>query len=111
MTLTPLAVVCYTSGMNVLAAHRQQIIDTVTNYGVTYLAVFGSHARNEATPDSDIDLLVDYAKPLGLFKFARLQRQLSEILKKNVDLVSRKGVSKHLKPYIMHDAQVVYEKN
>jgi hypothetical protein len=96
---------------NIIAKYHNQVLDVISSYNVNYLALFGSHARDQAKPDSDIDLLVDYDKPIGLFRFAELQQQLSNVLGKKVDLVSRKGVSKHLKPFIENDLQVVYEKN
>jgi hypothetical protein len=95
---------------DLFTVHMKKLTPILEEYGVTYLALFGSQARNEATENSDIDLLIDYQKPLGLIKFARLERTLSELLKKNVDLVSKNGMSKHMNPYIQKDLQVIYEK-
>jgi len=55
--------------------------------GVRSLDMFGSVARGEAGPDSDVDLLVDFDKPIGLFHFFRVQRRLEEVLGCPVDLV------------------------
>jgi predicted nucleotidyltransferase len=73
--------------------------------------VFGSHARNEETADSDVDILVelDYSKKVGM-EFIDMQIGLEELLQKKVDLVSANGLSKFIKPYIDKDKIVIYEK-
>jgi uncharacterized protein len=62
---------------------RQEAITVLTNYqtalqefGVSSLMLFGSVARDEARPDSDVDLLVEFDRPVGLFAFVRLKRYL-----------------------------------
>lgn len=57
--------------------------------GVHTIGVFGSVARNQATSQSDVDILVDFNRPIGLFDFIRLQMRLEEILGMTVDLVQR----------------------
>jgi len=73
--------------------------------------VFGSHARNEAEEDSDVDILVelDYSKKVGM-EFINMQIGLEELLQKKVDLVSANGLSKFIKPYVDKDKIVIYEK-
>ncbi|MCL5027559.1 MAG: nucleotidyltransferase domain-containing protein [Bacteroidetes bacterium] len=73
--------------------------------------LFGSEARNESEINSDIDILVelDYSKPIGL-EFVKMQLELEEILNKKVDLLSSKGVSKYIQPYINQDKILIYEK-
>ena len=63
----------------------------MTRYPIRRLAMFGSHARNEATPGSDVDILVEFSEPVGL-QFFELARELEQILQKPVDLVSRYGI-------------------
>lgn len=82
---------------------RQEAITVLTNnqkslkeFGVSSLMLFGSVARDEARPDSDVDLLVEFDRPVGLFTFARLKRYLEEILDSPVDL----GTPDSLKPYL-----------
>jgi hypothetical protein len=58
--------------------------------------LFGSMARDEARTDSDIDLLVEFEHPVGLFTFVRLKRYLEKILESSVDL----GTPDSLKPYL-----------
>jgi len=73
--------------------------------------LFGSEARNESEENSDIDILVelDYSKPIGL-EFVRMQLELEEILHKKVDLLSSRGISKYIQPYINQDKILIYEK-
>ncbi len=69
-----------------------------TDYGVRSLALFGSRARGEAVPDSDLDLLVEFdsERRLSLFDFVRLENELSDWVGVRVDLVERRA----LKPVI-----------
>lgn len=73
--------------------------------------LFGSEARNESEINSDIDILVelDYSKPIGL-EFVKMQLELEELLNKKVDLLSSKGVSKYIQPFINQDKILIYEK-
>jgi len=75
-------------------------------YSVKTIGVFGSVARDEQTGTSDIDLLVEFSKPVGFVTFMRLENFLSERLGKQVDLVT----SDSLKPVIRQDvlAEVIY---
>ena len=71
--------------------------------------LFGSYVRNEATADSDVDILVelDYDKIFGL-EFVEMQLELQRILNKNVDLVSARGVSKYIKPIVDREKKLIY---
>ncbi|MBI2918412.1 MAG: nucleotidyltransferase family protein [Chloroflexi bacterium] len=82
----------------VLSAHR----DEIQRLGVRSLALFGSVARNEAGPDSDVDLLVEFDnRPVGLFHYARVQRYLETLLGvPKVDLVLRRAVLEELREEI-----------
>jgi len=84
--------------------------DLFEKYNITYLALFGSTARRQANRESDLDLLFDYHRPPSLFQLASLKEELERITHRPVDLVSRRALSKHLKPYILQDLQLIYEK-
>lgn len=71
---------------------RSEILRTASARGVSNLRVFGSVARGEDVPDSDVDLLVDLPAGMGLFGLARLQRELEEILQSRVDIVPTDGL-------------------
>ena len=91
-----------------------EMIKTIQDYFKTQPMlkawVFGSYARNEETEDSDVDILVDldYSQPVGL-ESVQMQLDLQSLLKKSIDLVSSRGVSKYIKPYIDTDKKVLYE--
>lgn len=75
------------------------------DHHVASLAVFGSAARGESGPESDIDLLVRFrGEPPGLFGFLRLERRLAEILGAPVDLVMETALKPRLREKILAEA-------
>ena len=76
----------------------------LSGMGIARLAVFGSFARNEATDASDIDLLVEFSHPVGLFEFARVRRNLSELLGREVDLVTFAGLRKEIRERVLRES-------
>ena len=91
-----------------------EMIKTIQDYFKTQPVLkawlFGSYARGEETPDSDVDILVDldYSKPVGL-EFVQMKLDLQSLLQKSIDLVSSRGVSKYIKPFIDTDKKLLYE--
>jgi predicted nucleotidyltransferase len=83
-----------------LSEHRTEL----TGLGVRSLELFGSVARGDARPDSDVDLLVEFDRLIGLFHFARVQRRLEEILGQRVDLVMKDAVKPQLRGRILAEA-------
>jgi predicted nucleotidyltransferase len=73
-------------------------------YGVKSLAIFGSVARNEETEESDIDILIEFGQPVGLFEFVRIKDQLEKLLNRPVDLVTPEALKKQLKEQILKEA-------
>jgi len=88
--------------LEVLRAHRE----TLDEFGVARLLLFGSCARGDAGADSDVDLLVEFRRPVGLFEFVRLRRQLAEIVGQRVDLVTPAALTPQLRDRILHEAVV-----
>jgi hypothetical protein len=80
----------------VIAILNKHRIILSEHYGVKSLALFGSVARDEASANSDVDLLVDFDRPVGLFGLFALQDYLETILGCSVDL----GTPNSLKPRI-----------
>ena len=72
--------------------------------------IFGFYSREEADENSDTDILVelDYSQPIGL-KFIQMQLELQDLLKRKVDLLSQKAVSKYIKPMIEKEKILIYE--
>jgi predicted nucleotidyltransferase/DNA-binding XRE family transcriptional regulator len=67
--------------------HRRDLIAVAAAHGITNLRVFGSVARGEDRPDSDVDLLADLPPGLSLFKLGRAEAELEAILSSRVDLI------------------------
>ena len=76
---------------------------------VSKLSVFGSFVRGQDRSDSDIDLLVEFSKPKGLFDLVALELQLSELLGRKVDLLTEQSVSPYLRDSIRRDLRVVFD--
>lgn len=71
-------------------------------YGVTSLGVFGSVLREDFTPHSDIDIIVDFHKPIGI-EFIDLADDLEKALQHKVDLISKHGVKPNFLEVIKKD--------
>jgi predicted nucleotidyltransferase/DNA-binding XRE family transcriptional regulator len=67
--------------------HRKDLVAVAAGHGVSNLRVFGSVARGEDRPDSDVDLLADFPPGLSLFELGRLEDDLEAILGTRVDLI------------------------
>lgn len=80
--------------------------ETLEVFGVARLSLFGSYARDEGRDDSDVDLLVEFNRPIGLFEFVRLQRHLAEVVGHPVDLVTPAGLKPQLRDRILSEAVV-----
>jgi len=87
----------------------QKIIDVCLAYGIRKIALFGSFVRGEAGPDSDIDLIVDFSGPTGFITLVKLERELSEVMGRKVDLLTEQAISPHLRNRILNEQQVIYE--
>ncbi len=87
-----------------------RVDDICEKYGISYLGLFGSVARGEASEDSDIDLFVkfDDNTTIGLFELDRVQRDLEMRFGRKVDLVTR--MNKYIKPEAMKDLKTIYER-
>lgn len=81
---------------NPVQSIREHMNELQNEYFVSRIGVFGSFARDEATETSDVDILVEFKKVVGLFHFIDLQDRLSEIIGRRVDL----GEPEALKPVI-----------
>lgn len=75
---------------------------------VTRLEVFGSTARNEANEDSDLNLLVSFAKPKGFFEFCALEIKLEQATLHKIDLATESSLRGRRGEHIRRDLQVIY---
>ena len=78
-------------------------------YGVRRLRVFGSSARGEERPDSDVDLIVEFGRPAGFVELIRLERLLAEIFGRPVDLTTEPGLDPYIRDSVLSSASVLYD--
>ncbi len=76
----------------------------VEQFGITRLALFGSTVRDEAKPDSDIDIVVSFDSTATSKKYFGVQFLLEDELGHSVDLVTEKAMREELRPYIEQEA-------
>lgn len=78
--------------------------EALGEFKVGSLSIFGSVARGDAGLDSDIDLLVEFSEPVGLFEFARLKGFLEELLGTRVDLVTPASLRESMRESVRREA-------
>ena len=81
-----------------LQAHKALLID---EYNLSQIGIFGSYVHNHQTPSSDVDILIDVKKPMGLFKFVNLKNHLTDLLGVKVDLVMKSALKPALSKQIL----------
>ncbi|RYC68751.1 MULTISPECIES: nucleotidyltransferase family protein [Spirosoma] len=87
----------------VLKTHKERLF---TTYPLTSIALFGSYADGTASEESDIDIMVEFSRPVG-FEFIDLTIELENLLHKKIDIVTRKAVKPSLMSYIQPQLQYV----
>ena len=93
-----------------MIAQQAVIQQFFTNQPVRRAYLFGSQARGEFRPESDIDILVELDDRVDIFQFANMKIQLENLLKQEVDLVSAGGLSPYIQPFIERDKLLIYER-
>ena len=79
--------------------------ELVDKYHISSIGLFGSIVRDDFTPSSDIDIIVDFNQPIGI-EFVDLADYIERKLKQNVDLVSKKGIKP--KYYQAIESEIIY---
>jgi len=86
-----------------------RIVDYLRGYNPESIGVFGSYARGEEKESSDIDILVSFKDSYGLLQLVRMERELSALLGKKVDLLTKKALkNEKMKKYIQRDLKIIY---
>lgn len=85
--------------------HAAAIRKIAARHGALNVRVFGSHARGEARPDSDLDLLVRMEKGRTLLDLIAVQQDVEDLLGIDVDVVSEGGLSPYLRDAILGEAR------
>jgi predicted nucleotidyltransferase len=88
-----------------LLRHRAELIEIAGQHGGENLRLFGSALRGDDTPDSDVDLLLDYRPGTTLFDIVRMKRRMEEVLGRRVELVSARAVHRYYKRQIFAEAR------
>lgn len=84
-----------------LLANRKD--ELAKRYGVEEIGIFGSYVHGGQGKSSDVDILVEFRKPIGFFKFLELEGYLGEILGNKVDLVTKEALKPHIGKHIMEE--------
>ncbi len=87
--------------LETLRAHRPTLAE---RFGVVELAVFGSFARDEATDESDLDILVSFDGPATWRSYFGVQFYIEDLLGRRVDLVTDKALRSEFRPYVEQEA-------
>jgi hypothetical protein len=89
----------------ILRTHRAEILALAERYGADNVRVFGSVARGDAHPESDVDLLMNFPSGYTLLKLSGLVRSLRELLGYPVEVASANHLREELREAILRDAQ------
>lgn len=92
------------SRRDVLKEKRAEILRIAERYGARNVRVFGSSARGDVGPESDVDLLVDLDPGRNLFDLGGFLYEVQELLGVAVDVVTEKGLREHVRPSVLRDA-------
>lgn len=85
------------------------LIDILRQHDVASIAIFGSRARGENHPGSDLDVLVTFGKVKSLLAMVAIERELSEELGIKVDMLTDAALSPHLRDNILSQMKVIYQ--
>ncbi len=86
--------------LQILKQYKEELYK---KYGVKEIGLFGSFARGEETDKSDIDILVEFEKPVGLLTVSSLENYLSDLLGIKADVVRKRSIRKELKENILNE--------
>ena len=86
-----------------------KIITILQRHGVKKISVFGSYARGEANPQSDIDIIVEFSDRKSLLDLVGIEQELSETLGRKVDLLTEKSINPYLIDRIKKERLVIYK--
>ncbi len=87
-----------------LREKRDEILRIAAQHGATNVRVFGSLARGEARPNSDVDILITLAPDRSLLDLIALKQDLEDLLGCKIDVVTEASVSPYIRPQVLQDA-------
>lgn len=77
------------------------------NYGVSELGLFGSYIKNLANENSDLDVLINFQKPISLLKFVKIENELTDLLGIKVDLVMQSALKTRIGEIILKEVELL----
>ena len=86
----------------------EKIAQALKEQGATKIAIFGSYARGEERPESDIDVIVEFPERKSLLELVKIERELYETLGIKVDLLTEKSISPYLIDIVRQQMEVIY---
>ena len=93
-----------------MSIDREAIADFCRRHHIQKLSLFGSVLRDDFRPDSDVDVLVEFdpGQPVGLIRLAGMERELSELIGRKVDLRTPADLSRYFRQEVVDTAEVQY---
>ncbi|MCW3130542.1 MAG: nucleotidyltransferase family protein [Methanophagales archaeon] len=86
----------------------KKVVSILVRHRVKKIAIFGSYARDEAKPESDVDILVEFSERKSLLDLVGIEQELSEALGVKADLLTEKSISPYLIDRIKSEMKVIY---
>ena len=86
---------------------RDAVLAIAARHGVSRICLFGSVARGEERPDSDIDLLIDLDDGRGFADYLEFAEEIENLFGRRVEIVLNRSLSRHFRPYIEAEAQAL----
>lgn len=91
-----------------LESIKKNIVPVLKDNDAEFVGIFGSYARGENNPESDVDILVRFSKTKGLFEIIGLEMELSDKLGKKVEIISEKYLHPYLRSEVAKDLKIFY---
>ena len=87
---------------------KDTIIQILRGYGAKKISIFGSFARGEDRPESDIDIIVRFEKPKSLLQLIHIEEEIKKAVQHNIDLLTENSINPYLIDSIRRDEVVIY---
>lgn len=87
----------------------KKAVSILVNHGAKKVSIFGSYARNEQNPESDLDIIVEFSERKSLLDIVGIEQELSDKLGIKVDLLTEKSISPYIIDRIKKEIIVIYE--
>ena len=89
--------------------NRRGLAEVCRSNRIARLRIFGSAARGEDRPDSDVDLIADFDPPVGFFELIRAEDGLTAFFGRPVDLLTERAISPYMREAVLKEAEVIFD--